>query len=131
MQIKIAIAIWNAIVLSLRESDRRTVGCGERLFAFLDDLHVSCQPARVVEIQGDADRVDAFENEHSPERPSCGKAGILPSGDPFLQTSAQGVKILGTPIGHEAFVKAQLMALRADHDVLLERIPAVPDLQAA
>ena len=117
MQIKIAIAIWNAIVLSLCESDRRTVGCGERLFAFLDDLYVSCQPARVAEIQGDADRVDAFENEHSPERPSCGKAGILPSGDPLLQTSAQ--------------VKAQLMALRADHDVLLERIPAVPDLQAA
>ena len=28
-------------------------------------------------------------------------------------------------------MKAQLMARRVDHDVLLERIPAVPDLQAA
>ena len=71
------------------------------------------------------------------------KAGILPSGveelqqlassvnenaivwrgDPLWQTSAQGVKILGTPIGHEAFVKAQLMARRADHDVLLVTHP--------
>ena len=76
------------------------------------------------------------------------KAGILPSGVEelqqlassmdknagailFLQTSPQGVKIFGTPIGNDTLVKAQLMARRADHDVLLERILAVPDLQAA
>ena len=58
---------------------------------------------------------------------SVDENAIVWRGDPLLQTSAQGVKILGTPIGHEAFVKAQLVARRADHDVLLERILAVPD----
>ena len=48
-----------------------------------------------------------------------------------MQTSPQGVKIFGTPIGNDTLVKAQLIARRADHDVLLERILAVPDLQAA
>ena len=41
-----------------------------------------------------------------------------------MQTLAQGVKILRTPIGHEAFVKAH-------HDVLPDRIPTVPDSEAA
>ena len=74
------------------------------------------------------------------ERPSCGTK-LASQGVEELQhfsvaenaivwESAQGVKILGTPIGHEVFVKAQLMARRTDHDVLLERIPADPDLQA-
>ena len=98
---------------------------GERLFAFLDDLCVSCQlwnkagilPSGVEELQQSASAVD--------------KNAVVWRGDPLLQTSSQGFKILGTPIGHEAFVKAQLMARRADHDVLLERILAVPDLQAA
>ena len=123
---------------------------GERLFAFLVDLYVSCQPARVAEIH----RVMRVElrTHWTMGRPSCGtkqassqaewksfnnwpplwmRTRLCGGRDPLLQTSAQGVKNLGTPIGHEAFVKAQLVARRADHDVLLERIPAVPDLQAA
>ena len=72
------------------------------------------------------------------EKPSCGtklewksfnnwfssvdENVIVWRGDPPLQTSAQGVKILGTLIGHEAFVKAHFMARRVDHDVLLERV---------
>ena len=127
---------------------------GERLFVFLDDLYVSCQPARVAEIHR-VMRIELWTHSkisiHHGKTKLWNKAGILPSGveelqqlassvdenaivwrgNPLLQTSVQGVKILGTPIGHEAFVKAQLMARRADHDVLLERIPAVPDLQAA
>ena len=39
--------------------------------------------------------------------------------------------VLGTPLGHDAFVQAHLASVRADHDVLLNRLPAVPDLQAA
>ena len=42
-------------------------------------------------------------------------------GNPQLQSSRQGIKILGTPIGHEDFVRAQLTARRTDHDVLLDR----------
>ena len=39
--------------------------------------------------------------------------------------------ILETPVGHDDFVKEQLRSRREKHDVLLQRIPAVPNLQAA
>ena len=75
---------------------------GERLFAFLDDLYVSCQPARVAEIHR-VMRIELWTHSkisiHHGKTKLWNKAGILPSG--------------------------------TDHDVLLERIPAVPDLQAA
>ena len=43
----------------------------------------------------------------------------------------QGVVILGTPLGHEDFVRAQLEHIVEEHNVLLERIPSVPDVQSA
>ena len=127
---------------------------GERLFAFLDDLYVSCQPARVAAIHR-LMRVELWRHSkisvHHGKTKLWNKAGVLPSGveelqqlassvdeeavvwrgNPLLQSSRQGIKILGTPIGHEDFVRAQLTARRTDHDVLLDRIPAIPDLQAA
>ena len=42
----------------------------------------------------------------------------------------QGVTILGTPLGHPAFVQAQLSEKVAEHATLLERIPQMQDLQA-
>ena len=45
-------------------------------------------------------------------------------GDEVLPTIDQGVVILGTPLGHSDFVQKS-------HRLLLEWIPAVPDLQAA
>jgi hypothetical protein len=39
--------------------------------------------------------------------------------------------VLGTPLGHPEFVAKALRTLLAGHRTLLERIPAVPDLQAA
>ncbi len=41
------------------------------------------------------------------------------------------MKILGILLGHAAFVQDQLARLSTSHDVLLERIQAVPDLQVA
>ena len=119
---------------------------GGRLFAFLDDLYVSCQPARVAAVHRSM-RIELWRHSkisvHHGKTKLWNKAGILPSGveelqqlsssvdedavvwrgNPQLQTSRQGIKILGTPIGHEDFVRTQLMARRTDHDVLLERIP--------
>ena len=40
----------------------------------------------------------------------------------------QGVVILGTPLGHEDFVRAQLEHIVEEHNVLLERIPSVTDV---
>ena len=43
----------------------------------------------------------------------------------------QGVKILGTPLGHPDFVSARLERTTAKHVTLLERIPLVLDVQFA
>ena len=39
--------------------------------------------------------------------------------------------ILGTPSGHEDFVRAQLEHIVDEHNVLLERTPSIPDVQSA
>ena len=40
-------------------------------------------------------------------------------------------KILGTPLGHRDFISAQLQQKMQNHRILLERIPAVTDVQSA
>ena len=44
-----------------------------------------------------------------------------------LPTELQGIKVLGTPLGHPDFVAAHLDRVLSDHRTLLERIPAVQD----
>ena len=43
----------------------------------------------------------------------------------------QGIVVLGSPVGHEAFITAQLSIKRQEHQVLLDRIPHVTDVQTA
>ena len=45
-----------------------------------------------------------------------------------LPLDKQGIKVLGTPLGHPQFVEAHLNKKIAVQEVLLERILAVPDL---
>ena len=52
-------------------------------------------------------------------------------GDRSLPSAAQGMRVLGSPIGHLDFVRSFLEKKTAEHSVLLKRIPAVPDLQSA
>ena len=54
-----------------------------------------------------------------------------PASPTMIPTAQQGVKVLGTPIGHPDFVAAQLEAVRREHKVLLDRIPSVSDVQCA
>ena len=49
-------------------------------------------------------------------------------GDLDLPNVAQGIRLLGTPLGHPDFVRDQLAKLTTSHRVLLERIEAVPEL---
>ena len=42
----------------------------------------------------------------------------------------EGIVILGTPLGHKDFVRAQ-QHIVDEHNVLLERIPSIPDVQSA
>ena len=48
-----------------------------------------------------------------------------------LPTREQNIRILGTPLGQADFVAAQLQERLQDHQLLLDRIPEVPDLQSA
>ena len=52
-------------------------------------------------------------------------------GDPNLPVALQGVEILGTPVGHEPFIVHKLAQKTAAHSVLLDRIPAIENVQAA
>ena len=47
-----------------------------------------------------------------------------------LPTTEQGIRVLGTPLGHVDYVETQLRDRLEDHQVLLNRIPEVQDLQA-
>ena len=48
-----------------------------------------------------------------------------------LPTDQQGIKVLGTLLGHRDFVAAHLARVLRSHETLLERIPAVQDVQCA
>ena len=42
----------------------------------------------------------------------------------------QGIKVLGTPIGHHDYVLQMLSTIQDKHRVLLDAIPTVPDIQS-
>ena len=50
---------------------------------------------------------------------------------PELPTHLQGLKILGTPLGHPDYVRAHMDRAARDHQTLLDRIPLLQDVQAA
>ena len=48
-----------------------------------------------------------------------------------MATECQGIKILGTPVGHPDFVRNHLVDLVEEQHVLLERTPMLQDVQGA
>ena len=52
-------------------------------------------------------------------------------GDLSLPVEEQGIRVLGTPLGHREFVEAEVLRTSEEHTTLLDRIEAVPDLQCA
>ena len=48
-----------------------------------------------------------------------------------LPTVERGIKVLGTPLGHEDYVVRHLEAVTDEQRILLERIPRVQDVQSA
>ena len=125
----------------------------ESLFAFHDDVYVATIPDRVGEVY------NALATElytHSRIRLNGGKTQvwnaaclkptacdylekIVQADDPDarvwrgseLPTRKQGIRVFGTPLGHEDFVIAQLDALLDQHQVLLSRIPLFANVQSA
>ena len=123
----------------------------ERLYAFLDDAYMTCDPERVctnfqvlqhalkrhanIDLNLGRTRVWNAAGEEPP-----GLTQLLPPaqagspvwvGDPALPLEQQGIHALGTPVGHLAFQKAALAAKRCEHDSLLDKLPSLPDLQSA
>ena len=127
---------------------------GESVFAFLDDLYVLCSPERVGEVHKVIQQElwsRANIRVHHGKTKVWNRAGAEPRGcaeltaaarmvkenatvwvgDRSLPSAAQGKRVLGSLIGHPDFVRSFLEKKTAEHSVLLERIPAVPDLQSA
>ena len=122
---------------------------GKAVFSFLDDTYVVAPPERVHELY---EALRAALWRHARIELNGGKtrvwnaAGEEPTGIAELQSRSettiwvgdwslpqdqQGLVVLGTPLGSDAFVQRQLVLKRAEHDCLLSRIPAIDDLQAA
>ena len=131
----------------------RTLGHGEHLMAFLDDTYYVSEPARVGPIYGSLENAlwrNAGIRIHVGKTQIWNQAGIRPpicdalersarAVDPtatvwrgsMLPTDRQGIKFLGTPLGHPDFVAKHLRSVTEQHQVLLQRFPRVRDLQSA
>ena len=124
---------------------------GESLSAFLDDMYVTSHPNRttaVFQIIRTSLKHHANIDLHSGKTRAWNAAGVEPPGlrellrerpndpptrvgDPGLAPERQGLMVLGTPRGSAAYVQAAMRSERHEHDLLLDEIPGMPDLQCA
>ena len=127
---------------------------GEKVFAFLDDVYVTCAPERVLDVYKILEE-EIFAHTHI--RMHHGKTqvwnrgSVIPQGvetltrvaqltrpgavvwkgDDGLPLSQQGIKILGIPVGQPEYVRQFLEEKADEHRTLFQRIPMVEDPQAA
>ena len=127
---------------------------GESLFTFLDDVYATCAPERVLAVHRILQQeiqTHCCISVHHDKTQMWNRGGQHPVGCEFLTMAAQtidpnavvwrgdtqlaphqqGIIVLGSPVGQEAFITAQLSAKREEHQVLLDRIPCVSDVQTA
>ena len=123
---------------------------GEDLHAYLDDIYVTCQPERAgpaFTALGTALWERANIRVHLGKTRAWNAAGEEPSalldalpaaaradawaGSWARPPAQQGITVLGTPLGHGAYIAGALRRVREKHDELLGRIPTVPHLQSA
>ena len=125
----------------------------EKLFAYLDDVYVVTTPDRVATVYTLLQEnlwvyVGVFINSGKTQvwNAAGRKPLVCEAMDRIAQVQnpvakvwrgsevpvdRQGVKVLGAPIGHPAFVAAQLSAVAEHQATLLQRTPLMPDLQSA
>ena len=118
----------------------------ERSLAFLDDLYLTAQPDRIQPLFQAASRC-LYErarislnhartrvwNAAAVEPPGLADitAADVWRGNAQLPEAEQGITVLGAPLGGNAFVRAQLDAVRNKQLRLLQVLPTLPDLQVA
>ena len=110
------------------------------MFAFLDGVYIVTSSDRILAL---CTILQAELWRHSRIRVHDGKtqvwnaSGLRPEGEFDTvwrgdgPTNTQGIKVLGTPLGHEDFVRDHLRRTTEDHMSLLEKIPSLPDVQSA
>ena len=137
------------------EAVQRHLADGEFIFAYLDDIYFVTVPERtgiVYSFLQNALRNMAGIRIHQGKTKVWNNAREQPAAcevldrmaraaDPSVTTSVwrgsdvpvsqQGMKVLGTPLGHLAFVRAHLERTSREHQTLLDRIPMVSDLQSS
>ena len=131
---------------ALQDVSRR-LGRGEHLFDFLDDTYIVFKPTRVAPIYRFLERALwrlVGIQIHVGKIQIWNQAGIRPDICDALERSAQavnpsarlwrgsmvpidrqGIKLLGTPLGHPDYVARHLLSVVEEHRVLLTRIPRV------
>ena len=136
------------------ERAQRSLREGEVLFAFLDDVCTVSMPDRVCDIHRLLEEslwAESGIRVHEGKTHLWNAIGESPPGHERLQRTAVladpaavvwrgsedlpshrcGIKVLGTPLGHQDFVRVQLEMLSAHHHTLLAHIPMVEDVQSA
>ena len=127
---------------------------GEVLLVFLDDVHIVSPPGRVSTVHNVLDEALWSEagirihqgktqiwNQAGEKPEGCGElervavaadpTAVVWRGSPELPSHKSGMKVLGTPLGHADFIRDHLEKIAAEHQVLLDRIPLVGDVQFA
>ena len=131
----------------------RSLREGEKVMAFLDDIYFCSEPNRVGGVYVAIE--DALQNHagisiHGGKTKVWNASGVRPPACDALEeiarianptarvwrgsgvpTEQQGMKILGTPLGHPDYVRRHLGELAEEQRLLLERIPRVKDVQGA
>ena len=120
---------------------------GERVAAYLDDIYITAQPARIRALY---DTLARHLEEHTGIHLHAGKtqiwnaAGVEPPhvqqlaattpvwlGNPTLPPAQQGLRVLGLPLGHQEYVQAELSKISEKHKTFFDQLPTLPDLQTS
>ena len=103
---------------------------GEHFFAYLDDLYTSCEDPDRISQAHSALGEELERHAHISIHQVWNRGGleVVWRGDATLPPEQQGIRVLGTLVGHPDFIRHLLRKKSDVHSRLFERIPSVGDL---
>ena len=116
---------------------------GEFLSAYLDDIYAVVPPDRVGAVSLQCNNIcggTQVWNREGVRLATCWNVSLWQQTPQHgcgeyqatrIPEAQQGMKVLGTPLGHPSFVEAHLQKKLTEQRTFLERIPEVQDLQSA